>query len=121
MGGVTALGDAFAALEPALREGWGAVRRMPEWDRYVDLQTRLGAPVDSFTTLPHLPRKVLRSMGRVALLGLRSAELALEDAGLLGRPSSRRGGRASPMDPPPAAWNPSSPWGPVPPRGASRG
>ncbi len=91
MGGVTALGDAFAALEPALREGWGAVRRMPEWDRYVDLQTRLGAPVDSFTTLPHLPRKVLRSMGRVALLGLRSAELALEDAGLLGAPELQDG------------------------------
>ncbi len=91
MGGVTALGDNFEAIAKALREGRSAVRAMPEWEHFQDLQTRLGAPADHFTVPAHYPRKIIRSMGRVALLGVRATELALEDAGLMGDPMLKTG------------------------------
>ncbi|MCC7121851.1 MAG: beta-ketoacyl-ACP synthase [Gammaproteobacteria bacterium] len=86
MGGITPLGDAWDDIERAIRAGRSAVRRMPEWDRYENLHTRLGSPV-SFTTPAHYPRKRIRSMGRVSLLAVRACELALDDAGLLDDPA----------------------------------
>ena len=86
MAGITALGDTWESIRAALRSGRSGVRVMPEWDIYPDLQTRLGAPVDDFQIPAHYPRKLVRSMGRVAVLGVRSTELALADAGLLGDP-----------------------------------
>ncbi len=91
MGGVTALGDSWEAIEANLRAGRNAVRYMPEWEKFGDLQTRLGVPVDHFQVPAHYPRKSIRSMGRVAMLGVRATELALEDAGLLGDPSIQDG------------------------------
>ena len=91
MGGVTALGDTWEAMREALLAGRNKVRLMPEWDMFEDLQTRLGAPVDHFQVPAHYPRKMARSMGRVALLGVRATELALDDAGLLGDPEIQNG------------------------------
>jgi 3-oxoacyl-[acyl-carrier-protein] synthase II len=91
MAGITALGERWQAIEPHLRAGRNAVRRMDEWDRYTSLHTRLGAPVDGFQVPAHYPRKQIRSMGRVALLAVRATEMALEHAGLLGDPSLRDG------------------------------
>jgi 3-oxoacyl-[acyl-carrier-protein] synthase II len=64
---------------------------MPEWDIYKDLNTRLAAPIPDFEPPAHWNRKQLRSMGRVSQLAVRAAELALEDAGLLGDPLLRSG------------------------------
>jgi 3-oxoacyl-[acyl-carrier-protein] synthase II len=64
---------------------------MPEWDIYKDLNTRLAAPIADFEPPAHWNRKQLRSMGRVSQLAVRAAELALEDAGLLGDPLLRSG------------------------------
>ena len=64
---------------------------MPEWDRYPDLNTRLGAPVTDFETPAHWTRKQLRSLGRVSRLCVAAAEDALSDAGLLDDPSIRDG------------------------------
>ena len=91
MGGITALGDNWESIREALRQGRSGVRRMPEWDIYEDLQTRLGAPVDAFEIPAHYPRKMVRSMGRVAVLGVRATELALADAGLLDHPALQDG------------------------------
>ena len=91
MGGITPLGDNWEIIEAALRAGRSGVRRMPEWDAYGDIQTRLGVPIEHFETPAHYPRKMLRSMGRVALLGVRATELAMEDAGLRDDPSVRDG------------------------------
>jgi 3-oxoacyl-[acyl-carrier-protein] synthase II len=91
MGGVTALGDDWEAIRKSLHSGKSGVRYMPEWDRYRDLQTRLGVPVDHFVVPAHYPRKILRSMGRVAMMGVRATELALEDAGLHKHPSIQNG------------------------------
>ena len=87
MAGITALGDCWTDIETALRAGRNGVRRMPEWDYIEALNTRLGAPVDNFAAPAHYPRKTVRSMGRVALMGVRASELALTDAGLLGDPT----------------------------------
>lgn len=91
MGGVTAHGDSWEAIGAALKEGRSSIRRMHEWESYEDLQTRLGAPADHFTTPTHYPRKAVRSMGRVALFGVRATELALENAGLRHDPSLKAG------------------------------
>jgi 3-oxoacyl-[acyl-carrier-protein] synthase II len=81
MGGITPLGHDWSQIEPRLRAGRNAVRRMPEWDFFDSLNSRLGCPVDDFK-LPDWPRKHLRSMGRVAQLAVAASERALRDAGL---------------------------------------
>jgi len=91
MGGVTALGNSWEQIERRLRAGNNAVRRMPEWDRYEMLNTRLAAPITDFETPGHYPRKIIRSMGRVSLLSVRATEFALADAGLSDNPKIRDG------------------------------
>src|SRR5581483_9845902 len=82
MGGVTALGTSWPEIEVRLRAQRNAVRYMPEWERFPDLNTRLAAPIDSFAPPEHWTRKQLRGMGRVAQLAVRAAESALIDAAL---------------------------------------
>ncbi len=91
MGGVNALGSDWASIEAAFRAGRSAIRRMPEWDRFSDMNTRLGGPVDDFVTPEHWTRKQTRSMGRASRMVVRAAEMALADAGLLDDPSIRDG------------------------------
>ena len=91
MAGITALGDNWATIESRLRAGRNAVSRMPEWDYFDTLNTRLGAPVDDFQMPANYPRKMIRSMGRVSLLSVRASEMALIDAGLLDDPALRDG------------------------------
>jgi 3-oxoacyl-[acyl-carrier-protein] synthase II len=83
MGGVTALGDNWTAIEARLRDQRNAVRSMPEWAHFDMLNTRLAAPIDDFVSPAHYPRKMLRSMGLVSLYSVRASEMALADAGLL--------------------------------------
>jgi 3-oxoacyl-[acyl-carrier-protein] synthase II len=85
-GGITALGHDWPTIERALHNNVSGIARMNEWDRYVDLNTRLGGPVPKFDLPPQYTRKVTRTMGRVALLATRATELAIEDAGLTGNP-----------------------------------
>jgi 3-oxoacyl-[acyl-carrier-protein] synthase II len=91
MGGITPLGDSWEAIGPAMAAGRSGVKAMVAWDQYPEIQTRLGVPVEHFEVPDHYPRKMVRSMGRVALLGVRATELALADAGLLGDPILRGG------------------------------
>ena len=91
MGGVCGLGSSWSEVEVGLRLRRNTVRRMHEWDRYTDMNTRLGAPIDSFKPPAHWTRKQLRSMGRCSQFAVRGAELALADAGLAGDPVIRSG------------------------------
>lgn len=91
MAGISALGDSWEKIETSLHSGRNAVRRMPEWDYFEALNTRLGAPIEDFVTPAHYPRKMIRSMGRVSLLAVRASEMALADAGLLDDPMIRDG------------------------------
>lgn len=90
-GGITALGQDWPTIERALRGNVSGVSRIEEWDRYTELNTRLGGRVPPFELPPQYTRKVLRTMGRVAMLGTRATELALEDAGLIGDPIVQSG------------------------------
>lgn len=86
MAGISALGQDWPTIKARLQSGRNAVQRVPEWDRYDGLNTRLAAPVNGFTVPAHYSRKKIRSMGRVALMATRASELALADAGLLDDP-----------------------------------
>lgn len=91
MGAITALGDNWSEFERNLRNNVSGVACIPDWDRYADLNTRLGGPVRDFKLPPHYNRKVTRTMGRVAQLATRATEMALQDAGLLNDPEIRSG------------------------------
>ena len=69
-----------------MRARASAVRRMPDWDIFDGLNTRLAAPLPHFALPARYDRKRTRSMGRVALLATRASELALDAAGLLDDP-----------------------------------
>jgi 3-oxoacyl-[acyl-carrier-protein] synthase II len=90
MGGITALGHDWPAIAARLHEHRNAVRRMPEWDYFEALNSRLGCPVDDFRP-PAWPRQKTRAMGRVAQLAVAASERALHDAGLLNDPIIRSG------------------------------
>ncbi len=86
MGAISSIGDNWEVFEASLREGASGVSTMHEWERYSDLNTRLGAPVTNFELPAHYTRKKIRSMGRVSILATRACEVALDDAGLLNDP-----------------------------------
>ncbi len=83
MAGFSPIGNDWPAIRERLQTMQTGIQRINEWDKYTELNTRLGAPVENFVMPEHYKRKDLRSMGRVAQLAVRSTELALEDAGLL--------------------------------------
>lgn len=87
MGGVTALGSQWRAIQHALQQGRNAVRRMPEWDFFSALHSRLACPLPAFEVPSTYPRKKTRSMGPVSMYAVRATELALTDAGLVDDPS----------------------------------
>jgi 3-oxoacyl-[acyl-carrier-protein] synthase II len=82
-GAISALGSDWPSAGRALREGRNKVQCFPEWKSIHGLRTRLGAPVTSFATPEHYPRKLLRSMGRGSVMAVRATEMALEQSGLL--------------------------------------
>ncbi|WP_247535490.1 beta-ketoacyl-ACP synthase [Ralstonia pseudosolanacearum] len=86
MGGVTALGSQWSDIQQALQRGRNAVRRMPEWDAFSALHSRLACPLPAFEVPATYPRKKTRSMGPVSLYAVRATELALADAGLADAP-----------------------------------
>lgn len=86
MAGITSLGSDWTRIAQAISEKRNGIRYMPAWDRYADMNTRLGGPVLDFELPPHYSRKKIRSMGRVSLMSTRATELALMDARLLDDP-----------------------------------
>jgi len=91
MAGITALGNDWATIAGHVAVQRSGIRRMHEWDRFAELNTRLAGPIDDFEVPSHWTRKQLRSMGRVSRLAVAAAERALADAGLLDDPSIRDG------------------------------
>ena len=81
--GVTApIGNTVDETVRSLREGRHGIRPMPEWALIPDLQCRIGATVEGLDLERRYDRKVRRTMGRVALLALASADEAIAQAGL---------------------------------------
>ena len=80
IGVTTPIGNTLRAASGALREDRHGIVRMPEFADIAHLQTQLGAPVRGLEL--SYPRKKVRTMGRVSLLGLHATEHAVRDAGL---------------------------------------
>ena len=91
MAGFSPIGNDWLTIRSRLQEMKNGITRMDDWDQFDELNTRLAAPVSDFEMPPHYRRKDLRSMGRVARLAVRSSELALDDAGLLGNQELHNG------------------------------
>ena len=91
MAGITSLGNDWDSIAARFQANQSGIRRMDEWDRFEELNTRLAGPVDDFAPPAHWTRKQLRSMGRVAQFAVRAAELAIADAGLMHDPLVRSG------------------------------
>ena len=82
--GITALGSDWPTILEGLRSRRNCVRFMPSFAEVQGLNSHVAAPAAPFDLPPHYTRKRMRTMGRNALLAVRSTELALERAGLLG-------------------------------------
>ena len=91
MGGLTALGHDWPAIRTNLKQRRSGVSYLPELDGYEGLRTRLGSRVAHYDVPAHYDRKLLRSMGPVAIMSTLSAEHALQDAGLAGHPILKSG------------------------------
>lgn len=91
MAGITSLGSDWDTIAGNFAANRSGIRRMDEWDRFTELNTRLAGPIDDFKVPSHWTRKQLRSMGRVSRLAVGAAEKALADAGLLGDESIKDG------------------------------
>ena len=83
IGGLTAFGRSWADVKAAFQKKQNAVKKMDWNGRYLDLESRLGAPIENYSPPSHWTRKQLRSMGRVSMLCVDAAEHALASAGLL--------------------------------------
>lgn len=91
MAGITPLGTRWKEIAEAMAAGRNGVKYIESWDKLGDLKTRLGAPADYFDHAKIFPRKQMRSMGRVAALGVKAAQDALMHAGLIDDPVLQSG------------------------------
>ncbi len=91
MAGFSPIGSDWQQIRQRLETMQTGIKRIAEWDKYSELNTRLGAPVEDFVMPVHYKRKDLRSMGRVAQLAVLSTERALQQAGLLDDPLLQSG------------------------------
>lgn len=60
------------------------IKYMPELEEFTRLNAKLAAPADNFEIPAHFNRKITRTMGRVGIMSVASAEEALKDSGLPG-------------------------------------
>jgi 3-oxoacyl-[acyl-carrier-protein] synthase II len=90
MAGISPIGNNWEQVAKKLKTQSTGIERLDEWDKYIGLNTRLGAPAD-FIKPAHYSRKQTRSMGRIALMATYATELALIDAGLLNNPCLNSG------------------------------
>jgi 3-oxoacyl-[acyl-carrier-protein] synthase II len=81
MGLRSPLGHTLAALRDGLLEGRSGVRIMPGWESLDGLRTRVGAPCEGID-INEIPRKFVRTMGRVGVLAALSVRDAVADSGL---------------------------------------
>lgn len=72
----SSLGYQWPQILDQLKSMKNCVRTMDDWNRFQQMNTKLAAPVPF--SIPEMPRKKVRSMGRVALLSLIASQEALK-------------------------------------------
>lgn len=82
-GNVTAFGNTNLDIFNHLDKKENGVKYMHEWDKFSELNTRLGVPIENYLPPKSWTRKQLRSLGRVSCYAVEASELALKDANLL--------------------------------------
>lgn len=80
VGIVSPIGNSLDEVSKGLREDRSGVRVVPSFGEVDGMRTRLGAPVE--VDLTSLPKKRVRTMGRVAQLSTWATQRAIDDAGL---------------------------------------
>lgn len=88
---VSALGNTVPEAYSRLQKGENCVRISEELATYTGLRSNLAAPADGFVYPERYTRKVIRTMGRVAVLALNATEQALTQAHLLDSPELKNG------------------------------
>jgi len=91
MGAVTSLGEDWDTFSNNLKQGKSGISFIEEWNKYKDLNTRLGGSIPDFTTPEHYTRKKVRSMGKISLMSTVATENAIRDSGLLDDPILKSG------------------------------
>lgn len=91
MSAITPIGQSWEDVASNLHSLRTGIKYMPEWEEYAGFNTKLAAPITDFERPSHYSRKMIRSMGRGALMATRATELALEEAGLLADESIKNG------------------------------
>lgn len=81
IGVASPVGTSLAKMMDALKEGRHGIVRMPEWDQYGQLETRVAGIVADISN-KDFHRKTVRTMGRVGMLSLFATEQAVADAQL---------------------------------------
>lgn len=87
----TPIGNDWDSIKSNLKNKKSGIVKMEAWEIYEGLHSQLAAPASSFELPEYYDRKRTRSMGRVSLMATRTAELALEEAGLLYSPIIKDG------------------------------
>lgn len=88
---ISSLGSEWQEILGNLKSFKNCVRRMESYEKYTQMNTRLAAPVDF--KFPDYPRNKSRSMGRVAMFAVSSADLAMQMAGIAKDEQLLRSGR----------------------------
>ncbi|MCL2880406.1 MAG: beta-ketoacyl-ACP synthase, partial [Treponema sp.] len=84
-GGIaSSLGFDLESAFARLRSLKNCVRRMDDWDRFPQMNTRLASPVD--LVMPDFPRRKIRGLGRVGRLALVATDSAVKCGGFEGSP-----------------------------------
>ena len=82
IGVVSPIGNSISEAMDAFRSDRHGFCAMPEWAKVARLDSRVAAKADDFDFQSLYPRKLRRSMGRVALLSCIATDWAVADAGL---------------------------------------
>ncbi len=76
MSAISPLGSSWADVRSALLHNRSGIQHMTEWEDLQGLNTRVGAPAAPFELDPEFfTRKRTRSMGRVAQMAVKTAEM----------------------------------------------
>lgn len=91
MSSVTSLGNDWQTFSNNIKAGESGIRYMETWERYEDMNTKLGGPILDFEFPAKYSRKRTRTMGPVSKMAVCAAERALEQAGLFNDPLVQSG------------------------------
>lgn len=83
MAGISPLGCDWPTILAKLQSYTNAVQVMKEWEIVEGLNSLLAAPAAPFELSERFTRRSTRSMSRNSIMACRTAELALQDAGLI--------------------------------------